>query len=280
MSDVTVDAAGATSIGREREHNEDQFLVADLARAVRVRASTVFAGKPAWVPTAEQGTLLIVADGMGGLGGGDKASMLAVRTVATHLARVMPWVETSKTSDRPSVPNVRRRMESALYHGAEAIEAAAKGSKNPQMGTTLTAAYIHFPMLYVAHVGDSRGYLMRDNKLYQLTHDHTMAEKLRAEIGARIDERSPWNHVLWNALGGGLDAELSPEVQRLDLEAGDSILLCSDGLTKHVESKEIARALASDDDAQKICDLLVASANAGGGTDNITVVVGRCVPKA
>lgn len=157
--------------------------------------------------------------------------------------------------------------------------AAAKGTKNPSMGTTLTAAFMRFPTLYVAHVGDSRGYLLRGDKLYQLTHDHTMAERLRTEIGARIDPDSPWNHVLWNALGGGVEAELAPEVQRLDLEIGDSILLCSDGLTKHVEDESIARVLADAEDAQSACDTLVDAANAAGGTDNITVVIGRCGPE-
>ncbi|HHH29267.1 MAG TPA: serine/threonine-protein phosphatase [Polyangiaceae bacterium] len=288
---ATVDAAGTTSVGRERQHNEDQFLIADLARAIRIRASTVYGGKPAWLPTKGQGTLLVVADGMGGLGGGDKASMIAVRTVARHLANVMPWgeetgadsersAETPEEDDggRKSIPQVRRRLESALHHGAEAIVAAAKGTKNPSMGTTLTAAFMRFPTLYVAHVGDSRGYLLRGDKLYQLTHDHTMAERLRTEIGARIDPDSPWNHVLWNALGGGIEAELAPEVQRLDLEIGDSILLCSDGLTKHVGDESIARVLAESQDAQSACDTLVDAANAAGGTDNITVVIGRCRP--
>jgi PPM family protein phosphatase len=287
----TIDAAGATSIGKERKHNEDQYLIADLARAIRIRQSTVFAGKPAWLPTTEQGTLLIVADGMGGQGGGDKASMIAVRTVAKHLAKVMPWLdeadrkkkakdleEEEKDDERsasPSVPQIRRRLESALYHGAEAIEAAAKGTKSPQMGTTLTAAFVHFPMMYVAHVGDSRGYLLRGDELFQLTHDHTMAERLRTEIGARIDESSPWNHVLWNALGGGVDAELAPEVQRLDLQAGDVVLLCSDGLTKHVDDEAIAKVLTDTPSAQKAAELLVEAANKGGGSDNITVVVAR-----
>jgi len=288
---ASIDAAGATSVGRERQHNEDQYLIADLARAIRIRSSTVYGGKPAWLPTKEQGTLLVVADGMGGLGGGDKASMIAVRAVAKHLANVMPWGEdTSKKDDveetheeeavdegaRKSIPQVRRRLESALHHGAEAIVAAAKGTKNPSMGTTLTAAFMRYPVLYVAHVGDSRAYLLRSDKLYQLTHDHTMAERLRSEIGARIDPDSPWNHVLWNALGGGVEAELAPEVQRLDLEVDDRILLCSDGLTKHVGDDGIARVLAQADDAQSACDTLVDAANAAGGTDNITVVIGRC----
>ena len=103
-----------------------------------------------------------------------------------------------------------------------------------------------------------------------------MAERLRTEIGARIDPDSPWNHVLWNALGGGVEAELAPEVQRLDLEIGDSILLCSDGLTKHVEDESIARVLADAPNAQSASDTLVEAANAAGGTDNITVVIGRC----
>ena len=285
---VIVDAAGTTSVGREREHNEDQFLIADMARAIRIRASTVYGGKPAWLPTKGQGTLLVVADGMGGLGGGDKASMIAVRTVAKHLANVMPWGEETATkaeavaepeeedAGRKSIPQVRRRLESALHHGAEAIVAAAKGTKNPSMGTTLTAAFMRFPTLYVAHVGDSRAYLVRAGGIRQLTDDHSLvAELLRRQKITEDDAREhPHRHVLTRALG--VRPAVEPDLAEMTPLPGDVFVMCSDGLTGHLMDAEIAKIVSATPSLDGAAKALVECANARGGEDNITVVLVRC----
>ena len=101
-----------------------------------------------------------------------------------------------------------------------------------QMGTTATLAYFLWPDLYVAHAGDSRCYLLRQSRLHQLTTDHTYADRLRAGGGPEVDADSPWHHMLWNALGGVRNSVLKPEIDRVQLEPWDTVLLCTDGLTK------------------------------------------------
>lgn len=140
------------------------------------------------------------------------------------------------------------------------------------MGTTLTMALIMWPALYVAHVGDTRCYLYRGGKLARLTTDHTVAEQMARASAMPVDPRSHLNHVLWNALGASADAP-QPEIRRHGLAPSDLILLCSDGLTKHVGDEQIAQCLSTPASAQERCAMLVARANAQGGTDNITVLL-------
>jgi protein phosphatase len=142
------------------------------------------------------------------------------------------------------------------------------------MGTTLTMAYVVWPRLYVVHAGDSRCYLLRYPHFRQITHDHTVAQKLvdAGEIEANDAETSQWSHVLWNVLGGDVE-EIHPSVYRADLRLGDMLLLCTDGLTKHVLDETICEMLAESNSAERACHDLVAAANDAGGSDNVTVVV-------
>jgi protein phosphatase len=145
------------------------------------------------------------------------------------------------------------------------------------MATMLTAAYLLWPRLYVVHAGDSRCYLCRSGQLYQLTEDHTMAQKLVAR-GLEVEDASHLHHMLWNALGGKSGTPSAPEVCRADLLERDAVLLCSDGLTKHVERTDIADVLSRGQSAERCCKELLAMANEAGGKDNITIVVARCNP--
>jgi protein phosphatase len=148
------------------------------------------------------------------------------------------------------------------------------------MGTTLTLAYVIWPRMFVVHVGDSRCYLMRDGKLKQLTCDHTMAQLLAdgsKDVGRKAAEEIPqnqWQHVLWNAVGGSED-EPQPDIFRVELEFDDRLLLCTDGLSKHVSDAELSQRLRLEQTSTEICNQLIADANAAGGTDNITAVVAR-----
>jgi protein phosphatase len=128
----------------------------------------------------------------------------------------------------------------------------------------------------LVHVGDSRCYLLRERKLHQVTKDHTVAQNLIDEgtLGEEEAARSQWLNVLWNAIGRGAE-ELRPELMTIELELGDVLLLCSDGLTKHVADGEIARLLALPESEETTCRRLVAAANDAGGSDNVTVVVAR-----
>jgi protein phosphatase len=146
------------------------------------------------------------------------------------------------------------------------------------MGTTLTMAYLIWPRMYLVHVGDSRCYLFRDGTLRQLTRDHTVAEMCaeQGEMEAEEAESSRLSNVLWNFVGGDSD-DLSPEVHRAELRRNDSLLLCTDGLTKCVEDAQIAERLAGGEPSDVVCQQLVSDAINEGAPDNTTVVVARLV---
>jgi protein phosphatase len=249
-----------------------------------VRASSVEVEPDLPRPNRHEATLLVVADGMGGAAGGDVASALAVRSVADHLGSIIPWFDTTSppsmtrtSGHRDSLPGVRDGLVSAVAQGDSEVRSVASERGPSDMGTTLTIAYVHFPLLYVAHVGDSRCYLARSGRLFQLTQDHTVAE----EVGDRmeVEESSQWHHMLTRAIGGGGKSTAVPQVRRASLELGDVVFLCSDGVTKHLADDDLATFLAQSVSATDACQRIVAEANARGGTDNITAVVGRCVPE-
>lgn len=273
-----IETAGLTDPGRVRETNEDSFIVAALQRSLLVHAASP--GARGWFAGDVEGTLLVVADGMGGQGGGDVASQTAVRAVVNHLLNCISWPGSEETppstqpspSHSASIPGMRGGLSSALVVGDSSVRTAGEKSGTPRMGTTLTMALIMWPTLYVAHVGDTRCYLYRGGKLSPLTTDHTLAQQMSQVSAKPVDPDSHLNHVLWNALGATQDAP-QPEIRRLGLERGDLIFLCSDGLTKHVGDEQIAQSLATRAPAQERCAQLIAQANAQGGTDNITAVI-------
>ena len=275
-----IDAAGATDVGRARPVNEDAYLIATLQRSMVVYDASPEAAR-GWLPGGSAGTLLMVADGMGGQGGGDVASRVAVNAVASHLLNVMAWPTaapgTPAVRENPSSPGVRDQLSSALVVGDSTVKTTAAETATPRMGTTLTMALVLWPVLYVAHVGDTRCYLLRSGRLKRLTTDHTMAQKVLEQAAEPVDVASQLHHTLWNSLGGS--AELpKPEIAKLELELGDVILLCSDGLTKHATDEEIRTLLSKDESNAARCAKLVEHANVGGGSDNVTVVVATARP--
>jgi len=277
---IELEAAGLSDVGRERERNEDQFLVATLQQTMHVVDTSVSQDALRWLPAGGKGILMLVADGMGGTGSGDVASAVAVRTISNYLCNVVPATQPMAPSEnavrQSTIPGMRQGLKTALQKGDDEVRRVAEAEDtSDRMGTTLTMAYLRWPHLYVAHVGDSRCYLFRDDELYQLTTDHTLAEKLRERTKMEVDESSPWHHVLWNALGGGETPAAEPQIVRRKLLPGDGMVLCSDGLNKHVSDDEIATALRAASSAEDACKRLVAMANADGGSDNITVVVAR-----
>jgi protein phosphatase len=275
-SRVSVEAAGLTDIGHVRARNEDAYLIATLQRSMIVHDASPAAAL-GWVPGEAAGTLLVVADGMGGQGSGDIASQVAVNTIVGYLLNVMPWatVRTSQVVGRDSAPSllgVREQLSAALLTGESSVKAAGVQSGNPRMGTTLTMALVQWPILYIAHVGDSRAYVARGGQLRRLTTDHTVAEQIAERDPTMLDASSALHHMLWNSLGGSEEVA-RPQLTKAALEVGDVILLCSDGLTKHISEPEIAAVLASREPLAACCAELVARANAAGGADNVTVVI-------
>lgn len=276
---VRIDAAGLTHIGRVRKKNEDAYLIATLQRSMIVHDASPEAVR-GWVTGQPAGTVLVVADGMGGHGNGDLASQVAVNTIAGYVLNALPWAMAptpveEPTAPRQSVPSfvgVRDQLSTALVTGDRTVKATGARAGAPRMGTTLTMALVVWPVLYVAHVGDTRCYLYRGDQLSRLTTDHTVAQQIAEHSPQPLDPGSALHHMLWNSLGGSEHVPV-PQIAKLSLEIGDRLLLCSDGLNKHVSDAELAQALASNEPLATSCARLVERANAAGGTDNVSVVI-------
>jgi protein phosphatase len=268
-----IDAAGLTNVGRVRAENEDAYLIATLRRSMVVHDASPEAAH-GWFPGGSAGTLLVVADGMGGQGGGDIASRTAVNTVASYLLNVMPWAgpPAEVAANRASSPDVRGQLSWALVVGDSTVRTAGSRTATPHMGTTLTMAFVLWPVLYVAHVGDSRCYMLHAGKLSRLTTDHTVAQKVAESAAGPVAPTSQLNDVLWNSLGGS-EQLAQPQIVKVGLELGDVLLLCSDGLTKHVDDGQIAAVISVDEPNTVRCARLVERANAAGGSDNVTVLI-------
>lgn len=271
-----LDVAGLTHCGQHREKNEDSYLIATLQRSMLVHDASPSAR--GWFAGDSAGTMLIVADGMGGQGGGDVASRVAVDAVVNHLLNCMPWLTRrsakSASTARASLPGVRDQLSTALVEGDSTVRFAGAQAGTPQMGTTLTMALVLGRVAYMAHVGDSRGYVLHQGELRRLTRDHTLAQRLAEESAEPVGPESNLHHILWNALGATPDLP-QPEIQKLVLDPGDVLLLCSDGLTRHVADPQIETILRAAVPARERCAMLVESANRGGGLDNITAVVAQ-----
>ncbi|MFZ5890542.1 MAG: PP2C family protein-serine/threonine phosphatase [Myxococcota bacterium] len=273
---VSLDTAGATHVGRKRQVNEDAYFIATLQRSMVVHDASPAAAR-GWLAGQPAGTLLIVADGMGGMGGGELASRLAVETVAEYLLNVMPWATRLFTPNAGresslSLPDVREQLSSAIVVGDATVKSAGARAGTPRMGTTLTVAFVVWPLLYVAHVGDSRCNLLRGGRLTRLTTDHTLAQQYADQATSPDQIPDAWHNILWNSLGGGDDVP-RPQIAKHQLEPNDVLMLCSDGLTKHVSDEEITSVILRESDNAKRCEQLIQRANEAGGTDNITVVM-------
>jgi protein phosphatase len=269
-----MDCHGMTHPGKVREANEDQFLIADLAKSMMVHQTSLALDDQTRVLGDSQGKLLLVADGMGGHAAGKRASTLAVDRIVTYVLNTMPWFF---RLDEGGEDDFTDDLNAALQHCQESVDADADVvPERKGMGTTVTMAYVIWPRMYLVHVGDSRCYLMRNTELQQLTRDHTIAQQMVEKGTLAVEEAddSKWSNVLWNVIGGGSD-KVTPEVRKAELAIGDTILLCTDGLTEHVTNGQIAQCLSQDLPAEELCGQLVEAANLDGGSDNVTVVIAR-----
>lgn len=268
--------AGRTDIGKQRESNQDQFLIADLHKSLLVDDSSLPLDCQARLFGSSFGRLLMVADGMGGHQAGSRASLLAIDLLINQLLNGMRWpMRVHPDEEDRFVADLKHLFETAhkLILRESRVHSELRG-----MGTTLTMAYVVWPSMYVVHVGDSRCYLMRGGVPQQLTRDHTLSSQLVEQGGLRPEEleTSRWSHVLYNALGGG-GIEVTVEVHKVALEIDDVILLCTDGLYRDVKAQEMADVLLGELELGEACRALVEMANFRGGHDNITVVAARCL---
>jgi serine/threonine protein phosphatase PrpC len=266
----TVRSFGLTDPGRVRPSNEDHFVIVELARTMSVHETSVPQAKAQY--SSHRGHLFLVADGMGGHQAGEVASALGVVTVEGFLLNTLKRFFHLQEAEEP---NVMKEFQAALLQAdARIFEEASRHPEMLGMGTTLTMAFAVNWRLLVAHAGDSRCYLLSGGELHQLTQDHTkVAEMVRlGALSAAEASRHPHRHVVTNVLGGQ-EGGLLVEMHKLDLEPGDVVLLCSDGLTEMVPDARIAAILQEEREPRRACARLVAEANDLGGKDNITVLV-------
>lgn len=284
----TLDATGKTDRGKVRDRNEDQFLIATTRRTLEIDHGSLATLEDTSLAAVE-GTLLVVADGMGGHGHGDLASKVAVQSMLEALCGIHPHniFSALPPDDDEEPPSPRRRrkrfpdtvkgvrsvLSEALQHSNKCVCEAGERTDGT-IGTTMTLAYLVPPHLYLGHVGDSRCYLHTDNQLIRLTQDHTVAEQLQS-AGIAVREESQFHHVLRSALGQDQEGIAETQVQRLSLRSGDTLLLCSDGLIRHVSDDEIQEHLSRPQPTKTICDDLVDLALERGAVDNATVVLAR-----
>ena len=269
---LTAHSYGLTDVGKRREQNEDQFLIADLTKVLRIQESSL--PQPETQYSADKGHLFIVADGMGGHQAGEQASALAVGTIEEFVLNTLKWFFHLRSDEEQ---NVLAEFQTALRRADMRI--FEQGTEHPElrgMGTTLTMAYSSDSQLFVVHVGDSRCYLQRDGQLYRLTRDHTLVEEMIRHHALTPEQaaRHYLRHVITNCVGGD-HVGLHVEAHRVELAPGDTILLCSDGLTEMLPDARIGALLSSNQDPRAVCEALVKEANARGGRDNITVIVSR-----
>jgi protein phosphatase len=259
-----IDCHGMTSPGRVHALNADALLVTDVA--------------PYLPPSQDSGDLasgqlLVVADGVGREWLGQRASNLAVEYLRkTILTTAFPHPASQRDDDQLVLA-----LQETFAGCQDRLRRAAEQSADlAGMGTTLTAAYIVWPRLILLHVGDSRCYLHRITYLDRLTTDHTVAERMISEgyVSREQLQQSRWHNVLWNTISASRQ-DAAPELRRLRLRIGDSLLLCTDGLTRHLSERQIREALQEGISAQRTCERLIEMANARGGEDNISVVVAR-----
>jgi serine/threonine protein phosphatase PrpC len=260
---------GLTDRGQERAGNEDQFVIAEVRRVLRVQQSSI--PQPESLLGEPLGQLLVVADGIGGHKGGDYASALAVVGIENLLLNTLGWL------CRLQGDGVLSELHEALRAADRWVEEAA--GRRPDlrgMGTTLTLAYVAGTTLYVAHAGDSRCYRWRRGQLQPLTSDHTLVARMvdNGLITQEQAEHHEMRNVVTNAVGGGKPA-VEPEVHKHTVLPGDVVLLCTDGLTGHLSNDDISHVLAAEQTPAEACRILVEEANGRGGHDNITVVVAR-----
>jgi protein phosphatase len=273
--DDELDVYGITHPGLIRRENQDHFLICSLRKQMLVHHTSLpeiqnLAGPERLAFVA------MVADGVGGGAKGEEAARLAVETVTQYVTGSMRCYYAASSGDDAEFSQALE--DAALQCHADCLQRAAQDPEARGMATTLTLWLGVWPRAYLLQVGDSRCYSLRRGELIQISRDQTMAQEL-IDLGVlnRTDaSRSRLTTTLSSAIGG---RQTAPVVTRMDSEWGNVGLLCSDGLTRHVTDDRIRERLGTMTSAKQVCEDLLQDALDGGGTDNVTIVVGRAVAK-
>lgn len=263
---MSVRLAAATHPGIVRSRNEDHHAVIRRVRSSEMLLTNL--PKDTWAFPEDEAYCLFVADGIGGARSGDVASRLVLQTVLELSSRATSWF--MKFTDLDA-QDVRQRVDAYVEQIQETFRRYGQADPSLRgMGTTLTAAILLPPHAVFVHIGDSRAYVYRNGQLNQVTRDQTLAQEM-IDSGAEPEDVRRFGNLLTNSLGGDTE-HAAAEVIHVELQVGDRLLLCTDGLSDMANDASIA-AVFVDTAPQPACDQLVQLALEGGGKDNITVVV-------
>ncbi len=268
--DDELDVFGLTNTGLVRRDNQDHFLFCTLHKTLRVRVTSLATPELLEIPSERLASMFMVADGLGGREGGEAASRATVETMAAYVNHTMGcYYRADATDEAPFLAE----LDAAAHACHQTVIERARELNLDKMATTLTMGLAVWPNLYLLQVGDSRAYRFRAGLLERLTKDQTMAQALldQGVIAPADLDRSPFRNVLSSAIG----RTTQPVVSRHDLRRGDVLLLCSDGLNKHVTDEGITARLATMESSEQVSRALVNDALEDGGTDNVTVLVAR-----
>ncbi len=269
---MNVELFAKSDVGRVRRGNEDNFLVLELSKQ---QTWTATDGSDAHeelgqFQLGEKGLVLVVSDGMGGALAGDVASRMAVDSVREMILGADP--KNGCSQDTPLVDCLRN---ATVYANLAIHHKSQEDSRCAGMGATFTGAAIHGDLLDLVQVGDSRGYIIRKDQIRLATKDQSLVQQL-VDVG-QISEAEAETHMFRNVILQALGAQgdVTPVTGRIKLRRGDTLLLCSDGLSGKLRSQDIQNIVASNEDLATACDELIAEANNRGGEDNITVILAR-----
>jgi serine/threonine protein phosphatase PrpC len=270
--DDEIDVYGVTHPGKVRSENQDHFLICSLRKQVQIRMTSLPDAERLVADPERLAFVAMVADGVGGGAKGAEASRIALEAVIQYVTNSM---QSYYAADRQDEGKLIHAIEEGALQCHE--ELVRRGQENPDyrgMATTLTLYLGVWPKAYMLQVGDSRCYLFRNGELTQITRDQTMAQEL-IDLGV-ITRTDAASTRLVNSLSSSLGGrQTEPVVTRFDMNWETVVLLCSDGLTRHVSDEHIRNRLSSMTSAQQVCEDLLQDALEAGGTDNITIVVGR-----
>ena len=273
--DDEIDVFGLSHPGLVRTENQDHFLLATIHKRVQVIQTNLSAQAQLPMEDERLAFVAMVADGVGGAEGGEEASATALESAMHYLARSTECYYQADGTDEHFI----NTLQAAAMRSHEAVLAKSRQvAEGRTMATTLTLWMGVWPWFYLLQVGDSRYYLYREGTLTQITRDQTIAQDLLDQgiFTRTMAARSQYSNVLSSALGG--EAAL-PVITRLRADWNNVHLLCTDGLTKHVSDERIAEVLSRLTSAREGCEQLLAEALDAGGTDNISIIIGRAVPR-
>jgi serine/threonine protein phosphatase PrpC len=274
--DEEIDVYGLTHAGKVRSENQDHFLICALKKQMVVHLTSLAQTDHLMGESERLAFLMMVADGVGGGSKGAEASRIALESVTQYVSQSMRCYYAAGSKDDQEFYETLKQVAHQCHS-----DLVRRGEEDPDsrgMATTLTLYLGVWPGAYLLQVGDSRCYVLRGSELTQITRDQTMAQEL-VDLGVMTPAAAAAGrlaHTLSSSIGG---RQTAPVVTRLDMSWGNVVLLCSDGLTQHVSDERIRDRLRSMTSARQACEDLLQEALAGGGSDNITMIVGRALPK-